>query len=188
MTIFEIGAIILFLGIIILMIFEWCRCTINESKNEEDIRNRVRENRITLDNLKSYMTFNEYDGCLLLNKDNKLFNVRPSNNNMIITEIKFEDILDVKVDIHTKERNSMKVMSIVPTFDKCELIQKINMTITTEDEIYDLNITKDAKQYQMHRMYANNEIHKSSWNKKINELNRLKLLIEKNMKLSKEEM
>lgn len=40
----------------------------------------------------------------------------------------------------------------------------------------------------MHRMYAYNEIHKASWNKKINELNRLKLLIEKNIKLSKEEM
>lgn len=152
----------------------------------EDISIKLSEVGIVNDNIKSYVSFSNNDGCLIYTKKDKLFLIRDGKedyNNIDIKEINLDDILEVKVDVQIKERSKMKIVSVVPTFDKHTTILKANMIITTLDEVINLMVDNSIL-FEMRKIFIRDQRYGFDWESKINELNRLKLLI--NRKISKE--
>lgn len=161
----------------------------NEPKKEkirEDISTKLLNIGISKDNIKSYVSFSNNDGCLIYTKKDKLFLIKDGKenyNNIDIKEISLDDVLEIKVDVQIKERSKMKIVSIVPTFDKHTTILKANMVITTLDEVINLMVDNTIL-FDMRKIFIKDVRYGFDWESKINELNRLKLLI--NREISKE--
>ncbi|GAA0701267.1 hypothetical protein GCM10008904_07250 [Paraclostridium ghonii] len=182
------GILLILIAGVITSIGFWISCE-NEFEREkmrEEISPKLEELEIVKENIKSYVSFLDQDGCLIYTKKDKLFLIKNKvgdYKNIHIQEICLDDILEVKVDVHIKERNSMKIISIVPTFDKHTIVLKANMIITTLDEVINLTISKSSL-FDIEKILIKDDRYDFNWENKLNELNRLKLLI--NRKISKE--
>lgn len=157
----------------------------DKEKAREDISIKLRGARIG-NNIKSYVSFVNNDGCLIYTSEDKLFLITDSKedyHNIDIKEICLDDILEIKVDVQIKERSKMKIVSVVPTFDKHTTIMKANMVITTLDEVINLMVDNTIL-FDMRKIFILDKRSGFDWESKINELNRLKLLI--NREISKE--
>lgn len=168
-------------GILIAMVlYSFYYCKKLEDKNKPKLIEALKSNNILNSNIKVCVQFKNYDGCLVYTNENKLFHIGYFGDVIGVEEINLNEILDIKVDIHIKEKSQMRIISVVPTFDRYQLIQRVNMIITTEDKVYDLNID-DGIMFNADKVFLNSTVPNKSWEKRVQELNRLKLLIEKNI-------
>lgn len=161
----------------------------NEPKQEvarQDISNKLFNAGVANEKIRSYVSFINNDGCLIYTNEDRLFLIRNEIGdfrNIDVKEINLDDILEIKVDVQIKERSKMKIVSVVPTFDRHTTILKANMIITTLDEVINLTVNKSVL-FKMSKIFIKEDRCEFNWESKINELNRLKLLI--NREISKE--
>lgn len=171
-------AILLVCGLmtIITLVFNSGEFKSNRNKKREERitaaneRNKIYEDGIIKygldDNVKLEVYDKEYK--LVLNGNNELFHLSYWFNKKV-SKINLEDILDVKFNISVKEQNKMKVVSLVPTFNKKTKFEYAVFEILTVDEDYCVQID-------------NNTYNSVKISQMLKDMERMKLLIEREMK------
>lgn len=151
-----------------------------QAAKEDTIKN-LRDLNIQ-DNILVWMDFYSDEGCLIYTKENRLFNIfkKGIDFKYEFKEIKINDILDFNIDAKVKEKNKMKIISIVPTFNSYKSITGINVTLTTTEEVLKFSINNSSL-FKVQSIGIKPKYEWNDWKSRIDELNRLKLLIERQM-------
>lgn len=186
------GSAIFVVFVICLIIVACCYGTFSKdgkesTKEEKDrVESMIKNYGLVPENMKSWICFNFQSGVLFFTNDNKLLLVKMEDMKYLRTkEINPEDILEINADIKVKERNVLKIISIMPTFSNYKIVNGVSMRITTIDEVINLSLDTDIHgEYTLQRMNFKNTHKGWTWEQTIGELNRLKLLIEREMNKS----
>lgn len=100
---------------------------------------------------------NEGSRDIILTSDNRL--VFKARNRSSVLIKKLDDLLQIKLDIQIREKNVMKVISILPTYDKHTMVEKISLKFifaNSTEEIFIIpeykNITNPIIQYDIDEM------------------------------------
>lgn len=136
---------------------------------------QLTENNI-VNNIKCKVLGNRFTYGLVYTNNNELYLISKSQN--VLERIDFNSVLDVKVEYNIKEKNKMKLISIVPTFNKhtklkdCTL--KLIMDNITHEFYYKPGIPSDGCIQQNCITQQISTV--------IESMERMKLLIEREMK------
>ncbi|MCC0726388.1 hypothetical protein KGF51_08185 [Clostridioides sp. ZZV14-6045] len=171
--------LILIIGIVIFIFFNFIfKCAKEKEKEEEDkrtierIRAEVEEERNrpkdapptksqiifkAIDLSKCILEGNSWSRDVILTSDNKLVFMTRGSNGVFVK--KLDDLLQVKFDMQIREKNIMKIISIVPTYDKHTIVEKMSLKfifMNSTEEIFiipeDKNITNPLVQYKIDEM------------------------------------
>lgn len=192
MNFIEIGVVLLFFLVVVIFIVAFCYTKFSKdgkesTKEEKDrVDSMIKNYGLIPENMKSWICFNFQSGVLFFTNDNKLLLVKMEDMKFLRTkEINLENILEIQADIKIKERNVLKIISIMPTFSNYKIVNGVTMRITTCDEVINLSLDTDIHgEYTLQRMNFKNTHRGWNWEQTIGELNRLKLLIEREMNKS----
>lgn len=171
--------LILIIGIVIFIFFNFIfKCAKEKEKEEEDkrtierIRAEVEEEKNrpkdapptksqirfkAIDLSKCILEGNSWSRDVILTSDNKLVFMTRGSNDVFVK--KLDDLLQVKFDMQIREKNIMKIISIVPTYDKHTIVEKMSLKfifMNSTEEIFiipeDKNITNPLVQYKIDEM------------------------------------
>ncbi|MER0285387.1 SHOCT domain-containing protein [Clostridioides difficile] len=171
--------LILIIGIAIFIFLNFIfKCVKEKEKKEEDEkrtariraeveeeRNRPKDAPLTtrqiiskaVDLSKDAFEGNEGSRDIILTSDNRL--VFKARNRSSVLIKKLDDLLQIKLDIQIREKNVMKVISILPTYDKHTMVEKISLKFifaNSTEEIFIIpeykNITNPIIQYDIDEM------------------------------------
>lgn len=171
--------LILIIGIAIFIFFNFIfKCVKEKEKEEEDKRrleriraeveeerNRPKDAPLTtrqiiskaVDLSKEFFEGNRGSRDVILTSDNRLVFKARDRSSVLIKQL--DDLLQVKFDMQIREKNIMKIISIVPTYDKHTIVEKMSLKfifMNSTEEIFiipeDKNITNPIIQYDIDEM------------------------------------
>lgn len=90
-----------------------------------------------------------------------------------IEKVLKKDILDVDVDVYTSEKNTKRLIALTSTYDKSIRLDSIILKITTENGTYKIPCLLNGKD--------GNKVMALNKNSLIEEVNRIKLILEKDI-------
>lgn len=88
--------------------------------------------------------------------------------------ISFEDILDFKIDLHTTQKNTKRIITLTHTYDTSTIINKVSCSIILKNS----SIVLESE-------VLNKSTENMDMKKYINELERLKLLVQRGISINK---
>lgn len=171
--------LILIIGIAIFIFLNFIfKCVKEKEKKEEDEkrtariraeveeeRNRPKDAPLTnsqirfkaIDLSKCTLEGNRGSRDVILTSDNRLVFMTRGSNDVLVK--KLDDLLQVKFDMQIREKNIMKIISIVPTYDKHTIVEKMSLKfifMNSTEEIFIIpenkNITNPIIQYDIDEM------------------------------------
>lgn len=105
-----------------------------DKKSSEWFELELSKYGILLKNIKDKLQGVQNGDYLVLTNDNRLFVL--NNKNKHSEEIKFNEILDVKLDAVVSEKNRMQIIALTPTFNKHSILHAIDFKLVTELQTY----------------------------------------------------
>lgn len=159
--------------------------TNNNSKENGEIINyegelsefdkKIIDNNIS-NNIKCKVLGNRFTYSLAYTNNDKLYLVSKSKN--MLKELDFNDVLDVNVEYNIKEKNKMKLISIVPTFNKHTTLESCTLKLILDDGTHEFyykpGIPSDGGLQQNCITQQRDDV--------IESMERMKLLIEREIK------
>lgn len=151
------------------------KINIEYDNNVDEFDEKLVTNNIS-GNIKCKVLGNRFTYSLLYTNDNRLHLISKSKN--MLEELDFNDVLDVNVEYNIKEKNRMKLISIVPTFNKDTKLESCTLKLILDDGTHEFyykpGIPSDGGLQQNCITQQRDDV--------IESMERMKLLIEREIK------
>ncbi|MCC0731235.1 hypothetical protein [Clostridioides sp. ZZV14-6048] len=124
--------------------------------------------------VKCKISGNSYSPRFVLSDNGKIYFVYGNSSSILKKDIK--DLLDVRFNMQTREKNVMKIISIVPAYNKYIFVEKISLIFTFTSGTHEIFYIPEYK-----------NIENLDVQEKIKEMESGKIVIENEMKIFKNE-
>lgn len=104
-------------------------------EDERNIFDKILIENNILDNVKCKVLGNRFTYGLVYTNNDELYII--SKSKCMLEKIDFEDILDIKIEYNIKEKNKMKLISVVPTFDRHTRLQKCVLKLMLDNKTHE---------------------------------------------------
>lgn len=169
-----------YLGIVVVMIvpvvFMFFRIKNKGSKNKNWTEKQIE--KYSLRNNKFVLYGSSRSNYLVYTCKSNLVFINQHLNK--VSQIKLEDILDIKVEIIEKVKNQRRIIALVPTYDKNINIEGIKLSIVTRVDTYSVEYTKNDWIFIDTNLLPKSR--NTSMKDRIEEFERYRLIIEQDMK------
>lgn len=175
--------ILIGLGVGYIIVYCFIRNAIDNAKEKEARLERIAErsrkkskSEIEMEKsmVKCKISGNSYSPRFVLSDNGKIYFVYGNSSSILKKDIK--DLLDVRFNMQTREKNVMKIISIVPAYNKYIFVEKISLIFTFTSGTHEIFYIPEYK-----------NIENLDVQEKIKEMESGKIVIENEMKIFKNE-